>query len=528
MPTYIRSGKGMNAKVKDILSKIEIYTVCGLFAVAFLLLFVSSIFSTSYISTDNDYLEKAIRLPDNFVLNIVVLIISLILAYIFSVLLKRVDMRCLTAVTVSFVLIAGYTWVYCMKSAPTNDSFHVASAAYYAAHNNYSYFSMDYFSWYPFQLGYVLFCEPIVKLFCADGKFTALQYANVVCLALTYLGVCLISKDILKERAAKLTAVLLMLSPQPILFCTFTYGNIPGFMFSVFSVFFLIRFLHYGKYRYGILSSLLVSFAVTIKMNNAIVLVAEIIFVVFCYFDTKKELPKRAGYIALAILCTFTIKSVPQVVYEHRSGLDFGDGIPMICWLNMGLNESSIGNGWYNSNYTVGQFVTYGADTEKTAEVTMQQLKERISYLASNPSYSVKFFKNKFLTQFNEPTYQSIWTNKVRYVYEQPLGIAKYICDKGESYTIGYMNYLQQLIFFGAAATALVCIKRKDKDITLLMLIILGGVFYHMLFEAKSQYFLTYYIILIPVCSYGLDAVYEKTEAIIKKEKLKWPKKTAA
>lgn len=521
----------INMKFRNVLSKlskIEIYAVCGLFAFAFILLFFSSVFSTTFILTNNDHLENPTLCADNFFLNVLILLASLIIAYFLSTLLRKLDMKLLTAFVASFALVGGCIFVYCMKSAPTNDSYHVAAAAYYSAHNDYSYLTKEYFSYYPFQLGYVLFCEPIVKLFCANGKFTALQYANVICLSLTYIGICLISSDILKERAAKLTAILLMLSPQPILFCTFTYGNIPGFMFSVFSVYFLLRFLKHDKYRFGVLSALFVAFAITIKLNNSIVLVAEIIFTLFYFFNTRKELLRRASCIVLALLCTFTIKSIPKAVYESRSGIDFGDGIPMICWLNMGLNESPIANGWYNNEYTVKQFDQCGMDTEKTVESAKQALSERVSYFLSHPVYAVKFFAMKLITQFNEPTYQSIWTNKVRERYEAPVGIAKYICTNGEAATVGYMNYIQQLIFFGAAVAALVCFKRKDKEITLIMLIIFGGIMYHMLFEAKSQYFLTYYIILIPVCSYGLDAVYDKSKAIFKKEKLKWPKKTAA
>lgn len=515
-------------KFKSVLSKIEIYAVCGLFAFASILLFFSSMFSTTLGLTNNDHLENPTLCSDNFFLNLLVLLVSLIFAYFLSILLKKLDMKLLTAFAASFVLIGGCIFVYCMKSAPTNDSYHVAAAAYYSAHNDYSYLTKDYFLHYPFQLGYVLFCEPIVKLFCANGKFTALQYANVICLSLTYIGICLISSDILKERAAKLTAILLMLSPQPILFCTFTYGNIPGFMFAVFSVYFLLRFLKHGKYRFGVLSALFIAFAITIKLNNSIVLVAEIIFTLFYYFSTRKELLCRISCIVLALLCTFTIKSIPQGVYESRSGIDFGDGIPMICWLNMGLNESPIANGWYNNEYTVKQFDQCDMDTEKTTEAAKQALSERMSYFLSHPVYAVKFFAIKFITQFNEPTYQSIWTNKVRERYESPVGIAKYICTNGETAAVGYMNYIQQLTFFGAAVAAFICFKRKDKEITLIMLIVFGGIMYHMLFEAKSQYFLTYYIILIPVCTCGLDTVFDKSEAIFKKEKLKWRKKTAA
>jgi hypothetical protein len=39
--------------------------------------------------------------------------------------------------------------------------------------------------------------------------------------------------------------------------------------------------------------------------------------------------------------------------------------------------------------------------------------------------------------------------------------------------------------------------------ITLLALIILGGFVYHLIFEAKSQYVLPYFIMMVPFAAYG-------------------------
>ena len=43
----------------------------------------------------------------------------------------------------------------------------------------------------------------------------------------------------------------------------------------------------------------------------------------------------------------------------------------------------------------------------------------------------------------------------------------------------------------------------------LLPLILLGGFGYHLLFEAKSQYALTYLPLLLPIAAYGLNTLLE-------------------
>ena len=40
----------------------------------------------------------------------------------------------------------------------------------------------------------------------------------------------------------------------------------------------------------------------------------------------------------------------------------------------------------------------------------------------------------------------------------------------------------------------------------------LGGLLYHLLFEAKSQYALPYFVLILPIVAYGLFTLYRKVE----------------
>lgn len=66
--------------------------------------------------------------------------------------------------------------------------------------------------------------------------------------------------------------------------------------------------------------------------------------------------------------------------------------------------------------------------------------------------------------------------------------------------------------------------KKNNIETVLLTLVILGGFGYHLLFEGKSQYVLTYIPLLIPVASYGISCIlngkYTKIKEFI--EKLKY------
>ena len=70
------------------------------------------------------------------------------------------------------------------------------------------------------------------------------------------------------------------------------------------------------------------------------------------------------------------------------------------------------------------------------------------------------------------------------------------------------MNQFQQLIFLGVLLSSVIFIKEKNLRNCLPAIVLLGGMFYHLLFEAKSQYSLPYFIIMIPLAAYGLCCVF--------------------
>ena len=71
------------------------------------------------------------------------------------------------------------------------------------------------------------------------------------------------------------------------------------------------------------------------------------------------------------------------------------------------------------------------------------------------------------------------------------------------------MNQHQQIVFCGVLLCVLALFKRRDILSCLLPLVILGGLMYHLLFEAKSQYALPYFILMLPLAAAGFAAMFE-------------------
>lgn len=99
--------------------------------------------------------------------------------------------------------------------------------------------------------------------------------------------------------------------------------------------------------------------------------------------------------------------------------------------------------------------------------------------------------------------------------------MADWAMNDGEHTVKAYMNLYQQFIFVCTLAAAFFCFKKKEVAPALLLLIILGGFSYHLFFEAKSQYALTYFILMVPLAAYGVQQLAEKADMLIAKRKEK-------
>ncbi|MBQ1245993.1 MAG: glycosyltransferase family 39 protein [Clostridia bacterium] len=501
------------------ISRIGMIALAILMCSVMLFLSVSSLLYTADMNRNNPAQEKITFESDSLWLNLLFLVVFLALGagimYLFRRLgvYERLSPSLLSFVLAGWVVVVGSAWVIMSMSAPTHDSLIVTRAGVAAALGDLSYVKTDYFIRFPFQLGYVLWTEIWARLLSLghDG-YLALEFINVACLAAGEMALVRLTNRLFGRRSVTFaTALALAFFFQPVIFCTFLYGTIPGFCFAAWSMLLLMRFLQTDRWRFLIGAGLCLSLAVSLKLNFLILFVA---FAVVLLLHALRGRPIKR-LLSLLVLCAIvlSLKNVAVWQYEQRADIDLGDGIPMVSWLAMGLHDASAAPGWYSSQYTVLNFSNAGGDSDKAAEQSMEVVKDRLSYLADHPREAADFFSKKIRSQWNEPTYQSIWNNQVRGQYADKTGLAAYVCGKGEYPTKGLMDLGIQGIFCGvlvamALLLARLLRKQKEEDVEdshapwaafwLVPLYILGGFLYHALFEAKSQYVITYVTLMIP------------------------------
>ena len=458
---------------------------------------------------------------DNFFLNIIMLAICTAAVYILRRMLEHVSVRRVTVLLTAWVLAFSLAFACSAKLQPSEDSYVVTFFARQAAQGDFSYYK-EYFMFFPFQFGFVLYEELVFRAFNlvlpnAPEGFSALvlQGLNAVFLAVGYAALLDCTGRISRsDDAVKLTAVLLLFFLPGVLFTTYIYGTIPGFMCAVCAVSAFLRFHEDGRISHGVLCAVLTALAVCLKLNYAIFFIALVI--VWLVLLVKKPGWRSILCLALTVAAVLAAKDMPQRIYERRSGSDYGSGVPRLCWMAMGVSEGKSCSGWYERAYTTDVYAATGYDPAATEEIARETIAARAEYFKANPRECMHFFSRKLLSQWNEPTYQGLWTNQVRKSYSESGRLYELVCQRFAGRLTKLMNFFQQLIFFGFTLGLVLLWRKKDIMAALFPLVILGGLLYHLMFEAKSQYVMSYVILMIPVAAYGFirlsDFAAERSE----------------
>ena len=510
------SGNGFARNLEKASAVLILVLLC-----CFLLALVFAAFTeTASLNTNDPSGEHIDFREDNIFLNGILALIYLCVLYLFYRRCGALSLRRMERVLLLWTFLFGAAFIASTKlQAPIySDSYLVTNAARCAAAGDYSPLGEAYFRRFPFQLGYVLYTE---LFFRASGlllgsvpegyRWLALQGVNLLWLLLAWHALVEISGLLFhRDRVRKLTVLLLFFCLPPLLSVTFLYGNIPAFACGVAGVWMFLLFLDRGRVRYALLTAVFLSLAVTLKLNLLIFCVA--VGGVWLVELAKKPSLRSLLCLVLAAACVLVLPKLPQKLYERRTGLSFGEGIPMIAWMAMGFDQGHAAPGWYREKHTVEVFTHSGEDADATAADARLFLSERVREFKASPADAWRFFREKLRSQWNEPSFGSLWLNQVQLSFSGKGRFYDFLCGSGARRTANVMNQVQQLVFLGALLGMPGLWRSKRISQCLLPVIVLGGLLYHLLFEAKSQYALPYYALLVPLAAWGLSRLFHRIE----------------
>lgn len=420
--------------------------------------------------------------------------------------LQERRIRVLLGVVLVYTLCFCVLWVIGAGCIPVGDQASVCLAAEGFRTGDFSMLTQDSYEKYlfihPHQLGLTALIELIFAIF-GNGNFKAFEFLNclgaVVCVYAGYRITRLLTED----KRAWVYAILLSACCFPLFFyVTFVYGEIPALTYSLLAVWF---FLEYQKGRRPwqlVLCCIACSLACLVRNNSMILLIAFVCILVVNGIGKRQW--RYLGTAALLIVSLVVSRWGLKSFYEGRSGVKLNDGAPMILYVAMGMQKGEGAPGWSNGYILHAYWGTSEFDGELASAMAVNDIRASLSGFRSDPVYAAEFYREKFTSQWNDPTYECFAMTHINGWARCGVVNSMYV-GKLHALMTWFMNQYQSLIFMGVFLWLIFHFwKKKELEQYVLLITIFGGCLFHMLWEAKGRYILPYFVMMLPMAAVGL------------------------
>ena len=465
-------------------------------------------FSTSAVSDS----ERTFLLRDSIVLNLlgeaVFLLLLTAAARLFyrrstdlgrSAGLRRIRTGCLTAAAVLASLSVLLT-----QKLPNADQKQVFECVQAIVRNDPAPFEPGgYLEMYPYQSGIIWFTYAVSRLFGMEN-YLLFQCINILCLIWMMKSFADIA-DLSgwDEVAGTICLVLCALFVPISLYVNFIYGTLIGLALTLAAFRSALYFGREAKAAHAVRSVLFMLGAVIVKTNYMIFLIGLIACLVREWLRTGRH--RYAPLIVAMAAVLFANGSLSVSLIEAASGRQLGKGVNSWAWVAMGLSENTEKyNGWWN-HYTNGTYRASGFENAAQGETAKAEVLRRLGDFAREPRRGVKFFSGKNASQWNNPDFEAYCffrfmrdnehLEPVRWVYRL------FTVEWGARLHAA-LNLLQFILLFGVLLYLVRTPLREDPAF-FYEIVVIGGMIFHTVWEAKSQYTLTYFLLFIPLAAKG-------------------------
>lgn len=488
-----------------------------------LLCFLSACFFTTYI---ND-MGTQIMLTGADNLPITLLTLLPTLAMLWWLQKKQLlSTKILLPLTLLWYVIGGSILIIFSRSVPAADPMTVYSIANAFADGNLAAIhpTDSYLSYYPHQIGLIAYYEILLRIWNLlpihlDG-YHLIKLLNVFWACLFIFFQHLILKQLFHKEQINITYLLLMLMNLPLLIYTsFVYGEIPSLTFFHIGVWAILRSMYVlnqpadkkrnKKYLLYTLLSYLCLICCIMLRKNAMILIIAVIGVTFIEALKQKKTMLWINIPVYLLIMLLTLPCVQQF-YETRANNHLSSGVTALSYFAMGMQESARGEGWYNG-FNFNTYESSGFDTALANRISLESIRERLGYFQENPSQLLRFYKNKFRTQWCDGTYACLQATVNNFGGRSTFFHKLYNGDY-DFLLLPFCNLLQNILYLGSLLFIIIQLKNKDTESTfhgfylyLPMIGVLGGFLFHMIWEANSRYIFPYALMLYPYAAHGIS-----------------------
>ena len=506
-------------KLTDLISKFIYF--CSLIILCFL--FLISIFSTCTVGPDINGESTVFYHQDYPLLHFI--FISLFLFFIYRVKCKKIVKTIYPKILKTVIILWGIVasvWVLLYLNEPVHDSKHVLDAAAQMREYNFTSFTEgNYLNLWAGNRNFTLLLY-LLSFLIGINNLTLLRVFNVLALLIIFWLLYKITKLFwqINESTCTLQMISCVIFIPALLYTIFIYGDIYGLAFAVGAIYLEFQYLSTHKLKWALLSSVMISLAALLKMNEIIILIAMSAMMLYDIILTTQW---KKGILCLLMFIAMPIcfNAGSNTLLEKTTRMEMTDGVPMEAWIAMGLQDSENAAGHYNG-YNLSVYNRNNFDSEKAKVEVRENIKESLTNFKNNPQAAFSFFLRKITAQWCNPDFESL-----RYVQTGQNNLSSIVngvlSGKAVSLVQQFLNLLQTWILLGAICYILL---RKDKTEYewIFMLIFVGGFSFHLFWEAGSRYAFPYYIMLLPYSCMGMNSLGAHAVSFIQTKEWQKPK----
>ena len=431
-------------------------------------------------------------------------------------------LRITSNVIFSTMIVLGTTFIIWVQLVPASD----ANGCYKVAtelHDGIlaTFLPGGYIDTYRHQIGLILFETFLTYLFGAYN-FMAFQWINVLLLSLTSKKVYeYIEKNYPEYPQAPLLvfSILVLFTPIWMTAC-YTYGNFPGSCMAILAMIYQAEYLHRGKKINAILSTIFITVAC---LFNGIMYIPFIaIMIVYLATALCSNSIKYMAWVLISILfllgadkaIDYTINSIS----DGRLRDDGGTNSLACVMMGLDVDKNRIG-GWFNG-YNPKVYVDQGFDAQKTTEVIKKDLENKIAEIVHNPTKYVQGMSAKNFSIWLDPTFASLERISLDHDFQierHSVLFDDLTSDGGRlnRVLIMWLRFFQLAIYIGALLFLIYDKKPKTPVHYVGPLTFLGGWIFFTVWEAKSEYVLLFFVILIPYSVFGFCELFKACCSLI-------------
>ena len=478
------------------------------FTIAIAILTLQSLFSTAYIASSEKTYYAADKPFRHFVVFILLVISMSVIRYFTSKLPNR-DMLDKIGVVVLLVISVGVSYVIFKNTQlyPRSDQRLVLLAAAQLREGDFS--SMEpggYLALWPHQMGATLY-QYFLSFLIGPNNHIGNQIWNIVMLGLFQVIFFLLIKRIFAQLSHSSTMFGIVSFLPLTFYVSFVYGNIAGLAFSTLAIYMFVRYTEEHNLAFASIAVIALWISILMKGNYLILLIALGIYLLVDYITTMEK--KSLALVLVLVLCYFSSNLFVHVATQKITGRDVPKGVPTIGWVAMGMQEGYAAKGWFNT-YVTEIYDTCGGDSDVIAKTAMQDIQTSLKGFAADPVYARQFYGEKIASQWNNPSFQCFWIFYDRTTDIQvPSWMKDIVTGNMRNRLISLFNLWQTQILLGVCLYIIYRFRKCDWKELLLALCFVGGFLFHLLWEAKCQYTVSYFVLLILYAAVGFHELLQ-------------------